>query len=281
MQTYIRRFLWTTVIAVLLLLGVSVTHWIRAFGDQPKGPAPHDDAQIAATYTKDPDYFLPTHAAPAPIVRHTFYTLSYLEAVEQAQWVAYPLTADMLVARAKRNDCFRADPTVATESATPADYRRSGYDKGHLKPAADAAFAQEAMDETFFMSNMSPQVPGFNRGIWKSLEEQVRGWVRADQPLYIVTGPIFAEGAKTIGQNQVAVPKAYYKVILDYTLPDIKGIGFILDNKKTTRPLNTFACTIGRVEQITAIDFFPQLPDELEKTLEAQADMTVWKTKAP
>lgn len=155
-----------------------------------------------------------------------------------------------------------------------ADYRRSGYDRGHLAPAADMKVTDEVMSESFFMSNMSPQTPYFNRGIWKQLEEKVREWVSVDDTLYIVTGPILYVGLPTIGDNEVSVPKFYYKVILDYSLPEIKAIGFVLPNEKCEIPLENYVVPIDWIEAITGIDFFPNLSyideDQLESSMYAQ-----------
>ena len=94
---------------------------------------------------------------------------------EQPAWVIYRLTKQQALTKAaKRDDNFKEDPSVPTGSATLADYRRSGYDRGHLAPAADMAYSRQTMEDSFFMSNMSPQRPAFNRGIWKDLEAQVR-----------------------------------------------------------------------------------------------------------
>ncbi|MDZ7792136.1 MAG: DNA/RNA non-specific endonuclease [Spirochaetia bacterium] len=124
-------------------------------------------------------------------MRHTGYTLSYSEEHEQAEWVAYKLTIEELQGDVERTDNFREDKKVDTETASLSDYRGSGYDRGHLAPAADFSWSEEAMSDTFYLSNMSPQKPGFNRGIWRSLESQVREWAIRDKALLVVTGPVF------------------------------------------------------------------------------------------
>ena len=105
-------------------------------------------------------------------------------------------------------------------------------------------WAQEAMSESFLMSNMSPQDPGFNRGIWKKLEGLIRDWAEDNEEIYVVTGPVLVDDLPTIGVNAVAVPEYYYKVILDNREPEIKGIGFILRNESSKTPLQNFAVTI-------------------------------------
>ena len=165
------------------------------------------------------------------IIDRPGYSLGYIEYHEQPAWVVYHMTYEEAVTKAaKRGDDFKEDPKVPTGSATPADYRRSGYDRGHLAPAADMAFSIRTMDDSFYMSNMSPLKPQFNRGIWKDLEAQVRQFAITEKDIYVVTGPILpGTKTETIGANRVTVPKYYYKVIYDRTPPE-KMIGFILPN---------------------------------------------------
>lgn len=228
------------------------------------------------TISSSVDPTLPAVKPTDNIIHHSFYTLNYNEKFEQASWVAYKLTSGMLTNAAKRKENFRADPMVSSGSATPADYTKSGYDKGHLCPAADMSFSATAMSETFFMSNMSPQKPQFNRGIWKTLEEKIRDWALTNNELYITTGPVFLNNTSSIGKNKVAVPQYYYKVILDYKQPDIKGIGFILKNEGSDKNISEFAVTIDSVEKLTGIDFYTALPDVEENIIERQANYKNW-----
>ena len=206
------------------------------------------------------------------------YALGYIEYHEQAAFVIYKLTArEALTKEAKRTNRFRSDPEIPTGSATTADYRRSGYDRGHLAPAADMAFSVQTMADSFFMSNMSPQKPAFNRGIWKRLEEQVRQIAIREKAIYVVTGPILPKKKTvTIGANQVTVPTHYYKVIFDLT-PPRKMIGFILPNEGSDEPLETFAVTVDAVEKATGLNFFSALPLSLQKKLESKITVSEWK----
>ena len=138
------------------------------------------------------------------IVRHTYYTLSYNETNEQANWVCYSLTDSMVLKSGEeRTNNFKMDKLVATGSAKSADYTKSGYDRGHLCPAADMGFSPVAMTESFLMSNISPQTPDFNRGIWKELETTVRKWAIKEHKLYVVTGPVFKNSKGSIGKDEV------------------------------------------------------------------------------
>jgi endonuclease G len=222
-------------------------------------------------FEKAVDFTLPTFQPSDEIIRHDGYTLRYREEYEQADWVSYPLLEDEILGDAERkNEQFQPDPTVETGSALSSDYSRSGYDRGHLAPAGDFKFSKEMMKQTFYMSNISPQVPDFNRGIWKKLEEQVRVWALRDKGLYVVTGPVLRSGLPTIGKkNKIAVPEYYYKVILYCNNPDIRMIAFLLKNEEADGSLKQFVVTVDEVEKRTGIDFFPKIPDKMEQQLES------------
>lgn len=207
------------------------------------------------------------------LIRHSYYVLSYNPTHKQADWVYYSPRLRTGKEGAERTDNFREDPMVGPESANPSDYSKSGYDRGHLCPAGDMTQSAEAMSETFYMSNMSPQVPGFNRGIWKNLEEQVREWSKKGI-IYVVTGPVFKEMKGAIGRNKVTVPGYYYKVV--YSPSSQQMIGFILPNGKTNKRPADFVVSVDSVEHFTGMDFFPQLPDSLENRLEAHSDYQKW-----
>ena len=156
------------------------------------------------------------------------------------------------------------------------DYLKSGYDRGHLAPAADMGYSMETMVQSFFYSNMSPQLPRFNRGVWKKLEMQVRNWAVEYDSLYIVTGPIFSDSMKVIGPHRVAVPKAYYKVLLQKRNGEWFGIGFILPNASLKGDIMQYTTTIDKVEEITGIDFFWRIEKEVESKIEQKINPTLF-----
>lgn len=219
------------------------------------------------------------------VISHTGFSLVYNETHEQASWVTYELTREKTVKGVERTDKFLPDPKVTTGTATNKDYEKSGYDRGHLAPAADMSWSETAMAESFYFSNMSPQLPGFNRGVWKRMEELVRAWAAENEKIYVVTGPVLTEGLNTIGKNEVSVPNHFYKVILDYSSPEIKGIGFIFPHASSSEALHHFAVSIDSVEALTGIDFFPSLPDVHEYLIEKTLCIPCWtwntKTAAP
>lgn len=214
------------------------------------------------------------------VVDREGYALGYSETHEQAAWVIYRLTAEEVKTKAaKRDDSFKEDPAIPTGSATLADYRNSGFDRGHLAPAADMGYSVQTMEDSFYMSNMSPQSPDFNRGVWKRLEEQIRAFAITEGDIYIVTGPVLPKTkteAKSIGDNEVTVPSAFYKVIWDRTPPE-KMLGFVLPNEGSNRTLKDFAVTVDAVEQLTGLNFFSELPTEKQEDLESTITINAWK----
>lgn len=261
---------------IIILLVVLIALFIALCFLTPK------ESEVSLTADgKIADLELPAPIDGEQIIRHTGYTLSYNEEAEQPSWVAYELTKDEVLGGGTREDSFKEDPSVITGSATLADYKGSGYDRGHMAPAADFKWSSEAMSDTFFLSNMSPQAPSFNRGIWADLEAAIRTMAYDNDEIYVVTGPVLTDGPyETIGKNKVAIPKRYYKVVLDYKDPDIKAIGFVLPNEGSSEPLSSFAMSVNDVEDITGIDFFPRLPDDQEEIIESQYDLSKWSLRA-
>ena len=208
------------------------------------------------------------------VIKHTYYALSYNETHEQANWVHYKLDPTFLNGRSPRKNNFREDPDVSSYSATLNDYKGSGYDRGHLAPAGDMKFNSIAMSESFFMSNISPQRPEFNRGIWRRLESLVRAWGKRFEIYVSTAGVLNLEGHGTIGRNKVKIPSKYYKVI--YAPEKNIMIGFLMTNAKLSGKLSSYAISVDRIEEITGIDFFSELPDDIENDLESKVVLKNW-----
>jgi endonuclease G len=225
-------------------------------------------------FLADFDY-LPTSSTKA-IVTHEFYTLSYNEKYEQAEWVAYVLKKDQISNNKLKRPYFIQDELVKTGSADWRNYKNSGYTRGHLLPAGDRKFNKEAFEETFLTSNISPQKGDFNGGIWNRLEQKTRYWAEKYDELYVVTGGVLSDDLKTIGEEKVAVPKYFYKILLDYTEPEVKAIAFLIPHKESNLPLYKFVTSIDEIEKLTHIDFFSALPDDLENSLESSSSYKNW-----
>tara|TARA_B110000090_G_C13312219_1_gene420085 strand:+ start:118 stop:1059 length:942 start_codon:yes stop_codon:yes gene_type:complete len=218
------------------------------------------------------------------VVSHDYYTLSYSEEHEQAEWVYYTLNSNQLNLAVERKDNFRPDHKVKTLSAQLYDYKGSGYDRGHLAPAADMKYNSNSMSESFFMSNISPQSPSFNRGVWRKIEKQFRDWGYKYGELIIVTGPVLKdENYGSIGSNKVTIPKWYYKVAID---PDNyeRNIAILIENRGSSESTRSFVVTIDYLEEFSGLDFFHNLPDKVEESFESSTYTNLWDwniTNAP
>lgn len=223
-------------------------------------------------------FFLPS-STTGEIIHHKYYSLSYNEKYEEAEWVAYILTQENLkIKNVKRYDRFNPDIKVPSRSAIYDDYTASGYTRGHLVPSGDMAFSLEANKESFLMSNITPQIKQFNDGIWNELEQDVRDWAWSNHKIYVVTGPVLnGQISQFIGHNQVGVPNYFYKIVLDYEGNDKKAIGFIIPNQKSIKSLSYYAVTIDSIEKITGIDFFANLlTKNVQNELESKIDVQKW-----
>lgn len=236
--------------------------------DASAGAAEADDKLVMQTSPK---------GTPEQILKRTGYVASYNKATLLPNWVAWHLTAERTEGSAKRSGVdFAEDTEVPEPRATDWDYYNSGYDRGHMCPAADNKWSKKAMEESFLFTNMCPQNGNLNRGDWNEMEMACRKWAKKYGDLYIVCGPILYKGKhKTIGKNKVVVPEAFFKVVLR-TGDDPQAIGFIYKNTSGNRPKDSYVNTVDEVERITGIDFFPSLPDDVEKKVEAECDLGLW-----
>lgn len=231
------------------------------------------EAKVLKTNTNE--YFLPK-SKTNQVIHHEGYSLSYSETHEQAEWVAYELKKSHLSRTNHKRPYFEIDKAVKTGAASWKNYKKSGYDRGHLCPAADRRYSKLAHDETFLTSNISPQEHQFNSGIWNTLEQKVRYWASKYDGVFVVTGGVLKGNMKTIGSEHVAVPNHFYKVLIDNNSGKTKMIAFLISHENSNKPLYEFVVSVDEVEAITGIDFFPELEDNLENKLEASNSYKDW-----
>lgn len=242
---------------------------------------PHSNAG-AARYTFPARAEIPEWEAgkkrKEQIIRHEGYTVSYNSDYRIANWVAYELTSkEAKSKKATRSNKFVPDPLVKGATALNEDYTRTGYDRGHLAPAGDMKWSMKAMRESFYLSNICPQDPDLNRGIWKELEEQIRLWASENGSLLVVTGPIITDDLRRLGKNRVGIPKRFFKVVCTQTAGRPEGVGFLFDNRDYgDTPLRSMMIPIDSVESVTGIDFFPSLPDSIERPMEVSVNKSCW-----
>lgn len=236
---------------------------------------------------------LPALEAGEELVRHSMMALVYAEAYEQARWVGHIITPDVVNGVVGRTNDFRVDPKIKTGSAVEQDYFLKtlqpdsayvydgfGYDRGHLAPSADFRWSEKALSESYYYSNMSPQLADFNRGVWAELEGLLRAYLYRNPTtqLYVFTGPVLRPGLPTIARakNKVAIPEQFWKIALDLT--NRKAIAFVVPQNPKGYPLSSFATTIDEIEKVTGINFFAGMEDGLEESLEKQSDKSAFLT---
>ena len=214
---------------------------------------------------------------PEQLLKRVGYTVSYNSVLKLPNWVAWHLTMAHTSGFCKRDGIkFHEDEEVPQPRATDADYRRSGYDRGHMCPSGDNKWSCLAQEQSFLLTNVCPQDHQLNAGDWNEMESQCRRWAKRYGDIYIVAGPIlFKGGHKTIGRNKVTVPEAFFKVVLCMKgYP--KAIGFIYRNQPGNRPKGDYVNSVDQVERLTGIDFFSSLPDAVEREVEATCQLEDW-----
>jgi endonuclease G len=232
-------------------------------------------SKSATLQNNNPFAYLPT-STTKQVIKHSYYALSYNEKYEQAEWVSYFLRSENEGIGHYKRPRFISDPKVTTESADSDNYKKSGYDRGHLCAAADMRFSKSAYDETFFTSNVSPQKHNFNDGIWKKLEEKCRFWATKYNGIYVATGGVLQNGLPTIGSEKVAIPKYFYKILYCNYKGKNRMVAFLIPSVKSKESIYKFVVSVDSVEKMTGIDFFPQLNDAIEKELESKSDYKAW-----
>ena len=205
------------------------------------------------------------------VIQRTGYTLSYHAKHRTPQWVAWELTKEETRGNEERTNEFQPDPDVMGAKVVTYDYSHSGYDRGHMAPAGDMKWSKKAMQDSFYMSNICPQDHNLNTEDWNDLENKSREWARRYGKVYIVCGPIY-NGTRNeyIGDHRVKVPDAFFKVILINHDRKQAALGFYFENKAGERPLSEYLVSVDKLEDMTGLDFFSALPDEIENRLEKE-----------
>lgn len=214
---------------------------------------------------------------PEQILHRIAYTVSYNKETKIPNWVAWKLTKEHCEGDIQRpTSAFHEDKEVSKPRATLADYKGSGWSRGHMCPAGDNKWDADAMYESFLLTNMCPQDSKLNAGRWNDIESLCRKWAKEYGEVYIVCGPIlYKQKHKTIGNNKVVIPEAFFKVVLCLS-GEPKAIGFICKNNGEKQNRDYYVNTVDNVERITGIDFFPNLDDAIENKIEAKADLKDW-----
>lgn len=238
---------------------------------------PHQTKRNDSTVSTNDILFVETpQFLQSQILRRKAYAVSYNKETRCPNWVAWHLTAEHADGSLKRHNSFREDEDVPRPRATLDDYKRSGWSRGHMCPAGDNKWDEQAMEESFLLTNVCPQDERLNSGVWNRIEMDCRQWAKKYGEVFIVCGPVLLKREhETIGKNRVVVPEAFFKVVL--CMKDKpKAIGFVIRNNEGKKKRDMFVNSVDEVERITGYDFFPALPDEVENVIEAKADIKEW-----
>lgn len=224
--------------------------------------------------------WIPQEENPSDIIQHSAITIGYVENHELPQWVAYALRKEHLRDCFDRDDNFREDPSVRSGSALPTDYRSSGFDRGHIAPAGDMKWSKVAMEESFFMSNITPQSPKMNRGRWAILENLTRAWAKEGDETIVVSGPVLKDNLPRIGVTGVSVPDEHFKVLLRSKDGQRSAIAFLMTQNPSASDLQTYALPVRAIEERTGLNFFPHLSQNEQNRVEESIDWSAWDFKA-
>lgn len=221
--------------------------------------------------------------ADAYVIAYKFDTVRFNTRTNNPDWVKWKVTVDRVGRKiADRKVCsFTADTLNVRDRSNEVssdDYSGSGYDRGHMAPAADMTFSKVAMRECHYMTNICPQSGDLNRGVWKTLEDRTRLWCKRYGTVYIAAGPLYTgKDTAWIGKrHKVAVPDKFFKVVMTRGKGNPKAIGFVFDNRKPDNNLKNAVVTVDEIERLTGFDFFDWLPDDVEDRVEATAKLGAW-----
>lgn len=215
-------------------------------------------------------------AVPQQIIEYNGFTVNFNREHHVPNYVVWELTAQKAVGNEKRSNRFAADPNVKG-CATLADYKGSGFDRGHMAPAADMKWSRQAMKDCFMLSNMAPQTSRLNSGRWNDLENRTRLWAQTDSQLIVICGPVLTDRiTKKIGHTGVSVPSRFFKIIYAPHLTPPQMIAFVFSNTALPETIKNASCSVDQIEEMTGMDFFNALPDSLENALESTNNYSQW-----
>lgn len=234
------------------------------------------DKSVSRNYEGRLDMAQVAPGTPEQIVEYEGFTVSFNPSNKTPNWVAWELLETEAEGVSGRSNNFWQDDRVEN-CPTTRDYSYSGWDRGHMCPAADQKWSRKAMEDCFVLTNIAPQDHALNAGAWQTLEKKERAWAKRDSAIVIIAGPIYKDSdSERIGEAGVRVPGAFFKVMIAPYLENPRGIGFIYPNMSSPGNMKDYAMTIDEVEEITGIDFFYNLPDDLEKEIESKTSFKEW-----
>ncbi|MGM9804141.1 MAG: DNA/RNA non-specific endonuclease [Muribaculaceae bacterium] len=267
-----RRFTLIAWLAVIAVIAIAIGRHLvqdKLFADNmPTNTALQQLQQIAV-----PD------SIPNEVISYKAHTVYFNPVTHQPNATVYELTAEETEGDEPRTNNFIHDENVP-QCAHAWDYSNSGYDRGHMTPAADMKWDAEAMQQSFFMTNICPQDHSLNSGAWSKLEKKVRSWAQRDSSLIVISGPIHTANEQTIGKEmEIPVPQAFFKVI--YATRQQRAIAFIYPNQSCGKKMQKYVATVRDVEHATGLNFFAILPTQQQDQIEQNSNLTQWELNTP
>lgn len=217
------------------------------------------------------------------------YAVEWDDSKKAQRWTCYTLTAENTVEAGKRSTWWNGMDPFQEDTQIPAKYRtrlsdytysKTGYQRGHICPSYDRLYSKEANEQTFYLSNIQPQLPGFNTGVWATAEQHISN--RLDQntfrdTLYLVKGGTIDNGQTTMASTGLLVPKYFFMAIMRVYKGQYHAIGLWFEHiDNSDKKLAKYALSIDELEEKTGIDFFCNLPDDREKVIESQKNTALW-----
>lgn len=236
---------------------------------------PHNPGAPVKHYEGLEKVILPTTLVEQ-LKNYTGFTVSFNKDNHTPNYVAWELLGTEVTNEVDRSDWFWKDESVVG-CPEYKDYTGSGYDRGHMCPAADQKWSQEAMWDCFVMANMCPQKNELNAGAWETLESKTRQWAKRDSAVVVIAGPIYEGNAqKRIGNIGVRVPDAFFKALLAPYVANPRAIAFVYPNMASPGNMQDYAMSVDELEELLGYDLFSTLPDDIEKKVEASYSFTEW-----
>lgn len=272
-------------VGVAILLGGIVWFWQRmenagntAYSSNTSSPSKtHEEKKPAIDLSRIEDVVMP-EGTQSEVKEYEGFRVDFNSKRHTPNAVSWTLMGHETEGGSARSNKFWTD-TELKGCADTRDYSRSGYDRGHMCPAGEQKWSERAMHHSFVMANICPQDHDLNTGAWKTLEDKERVWARRDSMIVIVAGPIYnSKRPKTIGRIKVAVPDAFFKVLLAPYAEPMRAIAFVYPNTKSPGNMEQYATTVDEVELLTGMDFFASLPDDIEEKVESASSFIEWNS---
>ncbi len=208
------------------------------------------------------------------------FVIGWSPSLRHPVWCAYHVPAPAKFEVGERPS-FKKDKS-AQFSPKAGDYAKTGYDRGHLAPnyAITSRFGPEAQSKTFLMSNVAPQTPSLNRGVWREIEHRIAElWTARYGEIWVIVGCI-SNGRETLSGNDVDVPTKFYQIVVAQHGSEVRALAVLIEQRLPWRAWPArYIVSIDEVERASGFDFLEELPDDIEDALESEVPTRLWPVR--